>query len=82
MGSISTGTQIAEGKDNAFIPLPCRSFLRKNPFVFKMTDVVVNDTVLRVALTEEHLGIWMNFIEKDNTYCKYYDEFVVLLKLA
>ena len=34
----------------------------------------------RAALTEEHLGIWMNFIEKDNTYCKYYDEFVVLLE--
>ena len=54
--------------------------VRKNPFVFKLTDVVVNDTVPRVALTEEHLGIWMNFIEKDNTYCKYYDEFVVLLE--
>lgn len=54
--------------------------VRKNPFVFKLTDVVVNDTVPRVALAEEHLGIWMNFIEKDNTYCKYYDEFVVLLE--
>lgn len=54
--------------------------VRKNPFVFKLTDVVVNDTVPRAALTEEHLGIWMNFIEKDNTYCKYYDEFVVLLE--
>lgn len=54
--------------------------VRKNPFVFKLTDVVVNDTVSRAALTEEHLGIWMNFIEKDNTYCKYYDEFVVLLE--
>lgn len=54
--------------------------IRKNPFIFKLTDVVVNDTVPRVALTEEHLGIWMNFIEKDNTYCKYYDEFVVLLE--
>ena len=53
--------------------------VRKNPFIFKLTDVVVNDTVLSVALTQEHLGIWMNFIEKDNTYCKYYDEFVVLL---
>ena len=54
--------------------------VRKNPFIFKLTDVVVNDTVPRAALTEEHLGIWMNFIEKDNTYCKYYDEFVVLLE--
>lgn len=54
--------------------------VRKNPFIFKLTDVVVNDTVPRAALTEEHLEIWMNFIEKDNTYCKYYDEFVVLLE--
>ena len=54
--------------------------VRKNPFIFKLTDVVVNNTVPRAALTEEHLGIWMNFIEKDNTYCKYYDEFVVLLE--
>ena len=54
--------------------------VRKNPFVFKLTDVVVDDTVPRAALTEEHLGIWMNFIERDNTYHKYYDEFVVLLE--
>ena len=54
--------------------------VRKNPFVFKLADVVVNDTVPRAALTEEHLGIWMNFIERDNTYHKYYDEFVVLLE--
>ena len=54
--------------------------VRKNPFDFKLTDVVVNDTVPRAALTEEHLGIWMNFIERDNTYHKYYDEFVVLLE--
>ena len=54
--------------------------VRKNPFIFKLTDVVVNDTVPRAALTEEHLGIWMNFIERDNTYHKYYDEFVVLLE--
>lgn len=54
--------------------------IKKNPFIFKLTDVVVNNTVPRVALTKEHLGIWMNFIEKDRTYCKYYDEFVVLLE--
>lgn len=54
--------------------------IRKNPFIFKLTDVVVNDTVPRVALTEEQLAIWMNFIEGYNTYSKYYDEFVVLLE--
>lgn len=54
--------------------------IRKNPFIFKLTDVVVNDTVPRAALTEEQLDIWMNFIKGDKTYSKYYDEFVVLLE--
>lgn len=54
--------------------------VRKNPFVFKLTDAVVNDSVPRAALTEEQLTVWMNFIRNDNTYSKYYDEFVVLLE--
>ncbi len=54
--------------------------VRKNPFVFKLTDVVVNDSVSRAALTEEQLAVWMDFIKNDSTYSKYYDEFVVLLE--
>ena len=54
--------------------------VRKNPFVFKLTDAVVNDSEPRMALTEEQLATWMNFIKNDNTYSKYYDEFVVLLE--
>lgn len=54
--------------------------IRKNPFVFKLTDVVVNDTVARVALTREQLDVWMDFIKSDKTYSKYYEEFVVLLE--
>lgn len=54
--------------------------VRKNPFIFKLTDVVVNDTVARAALTEEQLAVWMDFIRGDKTYSKYYDEFVVLLE--
>ena len=54
--------------------------VRKNPFVFKLTDAVVNDSVSRVALTEEQLAVWMDFIKNDSTYSKYYDEFVVLLE--
>lgn len=53
--------------------------IRRNPFSFKITDAVVNDTVPRIALTEEQEAIWMNFIRNDRTYSKYYDEFVVLL---
>lgn len=54
--------------------------VRKNPFIFKLTDAVVNDSEPRMALTEEQLETWMNFIKNDNTYSKYYDEFVVLLE--
>lgn len=30
-------------------------------------------------MTEEQQELWMSFIREDKTYCKYYDEFVVLL---
>lgn len=54
--------------------------IRKNPFVFKLTDAIVNDSEPRTALTEEQLTTWMDFIRTDKTYSKYYDEFVVLLE--
>lgn len=54
--------------------------LPKNPFNFKLTDVVKNDSTKRVALTPEQQKTWMEFIRTDPTYCKYYDEFVVLLE--
>ena len=50
--------------------------IRKNPFLFDLKGVVVNDTVPRVALTDEQLAIWMNFIKTDKTYSKYHDEFL------
>jgi len=53
--------------------------IRKNPFLFKLTDVVVNDSKKRVALTEAQQKLWMEFIRTDQTYRKYYDEFAVLL---
>lgn len=36
--------------------------IRKNPFIFKLTDVVPNDSERRIALTEEQLRTWMDFI--------------------
>lgn len=51
----------------------------KNPFNFKLTDIVPKDTKSRVALTEEQQKIWMSFIRNDNICSKHYDEFVVLL---
>lgn len=53
--------------------------IRKNPFDFKLMDVVANDSKKRIAMTQEQQDIWMGFIREDSTYHKYYDEFVVLL---
>ena len=53
--------------------------IRRNPFDFKLADVVPNDSRKRIAMTDEQQKIWMDFIREDKTYCKYYDEFIVLL---
>lgn len=53
--------------------------VQRNPFDFKLTDVVVNDSQKRISLTEKQQKVWMNFIREDKSYAKYYDEFVVLL---
>lgn len=53
--------------------------IRRNPFDFKLVDVVPNDSQKRIAMTEEQQTLWMDFIREDKTYCKYYDESVVLL---
>lgn len=53
--------------------------VRRNPFDFVITKYVPNDSKRREALTPRETEIWMDFIRNDRTYCKYYDEFVVLL---
>lgn len=52
----------------------------KNPFNFKLTDVIPNDSKKRIAMAVEQQEIWMDFIKNDKTYSKYYDEFVILLE--
>ncbi|MGN0385178.1 MAG: tyrosine-type recombinase/integrase [Lachnospiraceae bacterium] len=53
--------------------------IRKNPFDFPLTGVVVNDSRKRIALTPEQQETFMNFVKEDSHYCRYYDEFNVLL---
>ena len=42
--------------------------VRRNPFDFKLTDVVVNDSQKRISLTEKQQKVWMNFIREDKSY--------------
>ena len=36
--------------------------IRRNPFDFKLVDVVPNDSQKRIAMTEEQQTLWMEFI--------------------
>lgn len=42
--------------------------LRKNPFDFKLSDVVKNDSQKRIALTQEQEDLFMNFIKTENSF--------------
>ena len=55
-------------------------YVRKNPFDFKLSEVIENDTKEKVALTEEEEQALLSFIKTDNVYHKYYDEVLILLK--
>ena len=54
--------------------------VRKNPFDFKLSEVIENDTKEKVALTEEQEQALLSFIKADNVYHKYYDDVLILLK--
>ena len=54
--------------------------VRKNPFNFKLSEIIENDTKEKVALTEEQEQALLSFIKTDNVYHKYYDDVLILLK--
>lgn len=54
--------------------------IRKNPFQFPLSTVVVNNSVTREAITEQQQSEYLEFIKQDKTYCKYYDAIFVLFK--
>ena len=55
-------------------------YVRKNPFDFKLSEVLENDTKEKVALTEEQEQALLSFIKTDNVYHKYFDDVLILLK--
>lgn len=54
--------------------------INKNPFAFKLSDVVKNDSRKRIALTPAQVDPFMTFINEDKHYSCFHDKFVVLLK--
>ncbi|WP_059027054.1 tyrosine-type recombinase/integrase, partial [Clostridioides difficile] len=54
--------------------------VRKNPFDFKLNEVIEDDRKKRQALTEEQEEKLLSFVRKDRVYKKHYDTIVILLK--
>lgn len=54
--------------------------LRKNPFDFKLSKVIKNDSKSRQAITPEQEYRFLEFIKKDEYFCKYYEAVYILFK--
>lgn len=52
--------------------------IRKNPFEFPLSSVVVNDSATREALSKEQEEAFLQFIKNDKHFCRYYDGIYVL----
>lgn len=52
--------------------------LLKNPFDFKIQDVVKNDSQKRISVTQEQQEQFLKFIQTDKHYNKYYDAVYIL----
>lgn len=53
--------------------------VRKNPFIFKLDDVIENDTIPKTALTDEQVNTLLSFVQSDSVYSRYYRAIIVLL---
>lgn len=52
--------------------------IRKNPFQFPLSTVVINDSVTREAVTEKQMFQYLEFVKGSKTYSKYYDGIYIL----
>ena len=53
--------------------------IRKNPFSFKLSEVIEDDTEPKVPLTPAQEESFLSFAQNDKVYQKYYDELIILL---
>lgn len=62
----------------AFQMAEADGLIRKNPFDFPLSTVVVNDSVTREAITRKQEREFLSFIQQDKHFCKYYDGIYIL----
>lgn len=53
--------------------------VRRNPFSFRVVDVVPNDSVTRKALSQEEKEKYLAYVLGDKCRRRYYDEIIILL---
>lgn len=53
--------------------------IRKNPFDFRLGDVIENDTRAKQPLTAEQIDALLAFMRTDRVYSRYYDDVIILL---
>lgn len=54
--------------------------IRKNPFDFKLAEVLINDSVKRDALTPKQERDFLKFIKEDEHFSQFYDGMFILFK--
>lgn len=54
-------------------------YVRKNPFDFKLSDVIADDSIRREALTENEEKELLSFVQTDRTYSRHYNAIATLL---
>ena len=52
--------------------------IRKNPFEFQLATVVVNDSVTREAITRKQERDFLNFVQNDKHFKRYYEGIYIL----
>nr|MCR5100353.1 integrase DNA-binding domain-containing protein [Butyrivibrio sp.] len=52
--------------------------LYKNPFNFQLVGVIINDTVMREAISRSDMKRFLKFVHDDYVYCKYYEAVYIL----
>ncbi|MBR2042504.1 MAG: site-specific integrase [Oscillospiraceae bacterium] len=55
-------------------------YIRKNPFDFQLSTVVVNDSVTRESITPKEERAFLDFVKNDKHFSKYYEGIYILFK--
>ena len=67
-GVLRPAFQMAENDD----------LVRKNPFQFELSTVIINDSMTREAVTRKQQREYLRFVQEDRHFCRYYDGIFIL----